>query len=312
MKKLEKKLIDYGLQKLEKKFKGLYSLEELINRLNENGFRELKILSKQKYEEKSYNDYSIGSYYENDKRIYINKAHFEKETVVHELIHAFYDGSINRKIIFDEKTEVYGVGIEEGLVNIITNSNNINEVGNASIEKYYFQSYAIKQLNRLYEMYSNRKYDNLIIHSLKEPETIIPLIPKMYFDAISRQFPNKNKRVIKEMSLQSAVNLLGVLDETTKLENLNETTSIIYYNCEKINAMLIGLEKSSIFINDFLFKKVFSDVIKEYQTNKFVHIVRGEDFTYESLFTEIVEKINSDVINYFDKCSDEKIKIKKN
>lgn len=307
----EKEIIQDGITKIAQIFHGLFSKEEIEEKLKKNQFNGFYIVDEEEYIDQNPNPYSKACYNNKTKSIYARKDYLDEKVIIHELIHAFYDGKINKNIL-EETINSYGSGLEEGIVSIITNSSNIENIEGIKSSDYIYQSYIVRQLNDLYKSYRNQKYDNLIIHSLKEPEDLLPLISRIYSDIIEKNYPNVEKKEIQYLSLRCSMNLISILDETIEIEDFAITAPQICYNCEEINALLLSLENNKVYPSRFLNYNVFKNIEKKYRVQSFVSTIFDNNLTYKEFVINELNDLTSKSINIFDDFDNvEKMKIKK-
>ena len=314
----EDNLLNSGIKIIETIFSDVFCKDEIKQKLQENKFEGIYIAADEDYKKIYEQDNTLGGYEETLKIIILNKNFLKnqpEEIVTHELLHAFFNGKLNKKIKIDYDIIRYGIGVEEGIISIATRMKNIKDnINNIKPFSYQIQANIIKQINILYESIENKKYKNIIELALKEPDNVLYYIFKMYKDLIikieSEEFDKKDRDYI---SKRMAFDLIKCLDLITEKNPSIEVKKLLS-KIENINSLLIINQKTKgkIGENSFILSEQFNTTIykqkeKENQQKKLLIQIFGEKGKKENQkqILKDIDNLNNLGIIYEEKIKDD-------
>lgn len=315
-------VLNKSIDELVKKSNKELTKEEIETRLKNNGFNGMYLISSKLYDR--YAPKGSAGFYDKNKKVVcidINKYYKNTNTAIHELVHSIIDGKFQKDIEVDENLSrnylTYGYGIEEGIATICEGVQNLQEIDDYQVNHYSKQTNMSKQINKLYEFYSEKKYSNILIHALKEPEDIIPLIPRMYEEILNKNIEKVSANI--DLSRRNAFDVVKGTDVITEEKEDCE----LYYSSELTNAIYLTIADKNLrdgnkntisnyqklFTYDFLPK-----IIKSNEYKLLMTIFGEDDHDYDEEFlcdqAKKLNKIsNMNIINQ-DQVEKDKILIK--
>lgn len=299
--KVEKEI----LTNFSKILKSDISLNNIQDTLDKNGFNGVYILKPDKFSFIPHLGDSIGLYDKIAKVIILNENEYliDKKVGVHEMGHAYLDGRCESQIIYGTKELSYGKGLEEGAVTLLSCTSDIRRINNIDPFVYAYQSRLFQQLDVLYKYSELRKYDNLLIHLFKEPETFIPLIKNIYENLCKINCAEYEYLTIlrSAFAMIEGADLLIDCDDKNIYSLLN-CINAIYLNISD-SKIRMGQKNNPLFVNAEQFKQTREDIFLE-------KLFNVKDGYYNRQFTNL----NSSIVLLNEKFEqyDEESKIKTN
>ena len=183
--KVEKEI----LKKFSYLLKKYVSKDEIEKRFELNCENGIYVLKPSIFKEIAYDEYITAFYNKNNKAIFINAKYYKSvpRIGIHEMGHVYLSSFINSKIIFDGVEKECGVGLEEGAVSVLESTNSLENFLFPNVHSYKTQSQSFLQLNELYKNVFG-EYPNLLIHLLKENDSICNITNKIYESIIKDDF----------------------------------------------------------------------------------------------------------------------------
>lgn len=250
---VEKQRRNYNVEResllnLSKFLNPYISLEDILKRLKENGFKGVYTIDEFDSVEEQPN--VLGIYSNNDKAIVLKKEEYDKDKTIgiHEMGHAFLNGRNIKNIILDNRSIDYGYGLEEGAMAFLQYSSSIKDINGINSKFYQFQCNLFKQLNILYSYSKSKKYENLLIHLFMEPETFIPLISNIYEDIYTEKFKNPEKSLV----IKAAFNLIAGTDALIEYNDTDLYVLLSYINTIYLYMANTNAENENSYKNIFI------------------------------------------------------------
>lgn len=274
--------------------KSYISKSEILDRLDKNDFQGVYILGDKEFSELEESKFVLGRYDEDTKSIVLRaNAYYNDETIgIHEMGHAFLNGRNRVELPFDIRNVVYGNGLEEGAVTLLSFTKRVTDISKVNKYVYFDVSRLFQQLNELYQYTSIKKYPNLLIHMFKEPEGFIKLVNEMYLDILDNRHSFDSSLISK-----SAFHMIQGAD--TLIETKGD--DIIFCYLQLINSLYLSIADKNICNGRttnplFLKTELFNTTDEE----KLLQYIFGEDSPYLKRYESILNKILGDLVHLFD------------
>jgi len=214
-------------------------MKEIKDTLEKNKFNGVYMLDSKLFSLfRSSND-TLGFYRIPENVIVVCEDSYIPKIGIHEMGHAFLNVRNQRKIFIDDYKLRYGIGLEEGAMTILMETNNIRFMYDKFTDLYRQQVILFQQLNVLYGYSKLKQYPNLLIHLLKKPEEFLALIKNIYIDI----FKTNYSLVDESLITRSAFEIIQGADLfAKKLKPRSES----FQNYMFLNAMYLAIADRDI------------------------------------------------------------------
>lgn len=281
------------------------SLESIQKKLETNGFKGVYILNDHLFKMVSSSENTLGIYSGENKAIILNRKDYikNKSIGIHEMGHAYLDGSSSKEITLDDSIIIYGNGLEEAAMAIFQCNLDIKNINKQFCNIYPYPSILFKQLDILYKNSNCQKYDNLLIHLFMEPETLIPLIRNIYEDIYTRKMSCLDEELITKSAfymISGIDTLVGYNDKL--LYSLLCCMNSIYLNF--INTDVEKKEYNEIFFNLNDFRKTKEEILLFKIFNSDINYMKRLELNLKNILSSMTERLEK-----FDNEENSKTKI---
>ena len=162
--------------------------------------------------------------YMRDSKTIVLRSKLRKSTLFHEFIHAIIRGGLDKKIIIDDTSYVYGRQIDEGIVSYIQYMENVEKwQKHRDRGSYNSNRRLIGQIKTIYNNLEKDVDDDFIEEYIKDPKGTLPRINEIFRQDIKSKNPDLTDRELDLYSMRNSLNFIIDFDEMYRYNNEDET-----------------------------------------------------------------------------------------